>query len=85
MANPRRYFKELRFPQLRSLVALARKGTFSAVAKAFQMSIPSVWQQIRALEQEFGVAMVRPSGKTVELTEEGWPLVEMSQPLVDPH
>jgi molybdate transport repressor ModE-like protein len=83
MDNPRRYFKELRFRQLRALVALARQGSFSAVAKEFKISVPSVWQQIRALEDEFATPMVRPSGKTVVLTPEGELLVEMAQPLVD--
>ena len=83
MNQPRRYFKELRFRQLRALVMLARKGTFSAVAEAFQISVPSVWQQIRALEDEFGTAMVRQSGKSIVLTEQGELLVQLAQPLVD--
>lgn len=81
--EPRRYFKELRFRQLRALVELARKGSFTAVAETLQMSVPSVWQQIKALEDEFGAAMVQQSGKTAVLTPQGELLVQLSQPLVE--
>jgi len=83
MSSPRRYFKELRFRQLRALVELARKGSFTAVAETLQMSVPSVWQQIKALEDEFGAAMVQQSGKTAVLTQQGELLVQLSQPLVE--
>lgn len=82
-SEPRRYFKELRFRQLRALVELARKGSFTAVAEALKMSVPSVWQQIRALEDEFGVAMVQQLGKTANLTDQGRLLVQLAQPLVE--
>jgi len=83
MSTPRRYFKELRFRQLRALVELARVGSFTAVAAALKMSVPAAWQQIRALEEEFEVAMVRQSGKTVVLTKHGELLVQLAQPLVE--
>jgi molybdate transport repressor ModE-like protein len=82
-AEPRRYFKELRFRQLRALVLLARKGSFSAVAQELQIAVPSVWQQIRALEEEFETPMVRQAGRGVALTPQGELLVQMAQPLVD--
>ncbi len=83
MSTPRRYFKELRFRQLRALVELARGRTFTAVASALGISVPAAWQQIRALEEEFGTAMVRQHGKTVAFTEQGALLVELAQPLVE--
>lgn len=83
MNPPRRYFKELRFRQLRALVMLARKGTFSAVADVFGIAVPSVWQQIRALEDEFATTLVIQTGKTAVLTEHGQQLVQLAQPLVD--
>lgn len=83
MSTPRRYFKELRFRQLRALVELARGGSFTAVATAMKISVPAAWQQIRALEEEFGVAMVRQAGKTAALTEQGELLVQLAQPLVE--
>jgi molybdate transport repressor ModE-like protein len=82
-AEPRRYFKELRFRQLRALVELAQKGSFTAVAETLKLSVPSAWQQIRALEEEFGTTLVRQNGKTVTLTHQGVLLVQLSQPLVE--
>jgi molybdate transport repressor ModE-like protein len=83
MSIPRRYFKEPRFRQFRALVMLARKGSFSAVAEASGISVPSVWQQIRALEDAFETSLVRQAGKTTKLTEHGEQLVQLAQPLVD--
>ena len=67
----RHYFKELRLQQFRSLVALARLQTFSAAAGALKITRASVWQQVRALEQEFACALLRTRGQRVELTPAG--------------
>jgi molybdate transport repressor ModE-like protein len=62
---------------------LSRKGSFTAVAEDFGISVPSVWQQIRALEDAFDTSLVRQVGKTTKLTEHGEQLVQLAQPLVD--
>ncbi len=80
--TPRHYFKELRLQQFRSLVALARWQTFSAAAAALNITRASVWQQVRALEQEFASALLRTRGQRVELTPAGHKLVEIAGPLV---
>jgi DNA-binding transcriptional LysR family regulator len=83
MAEPSRYyFKELRLQQFRGLVALARWQTFSAAASALGLTRASVWQQVRALEQELTSTLVRTRGHRVELTDAGHKLVEMVAPLV---
>ena len=51
MKSGRRFFKELRFRQLRALVELSRQKTLSAVATALKMSVVSAWRQVRALEE----------------------------------
>ena len=79
----RRYFKEVRFRQIRALVELSRRGTFAATAEALGLSTPSVWQQIRALEDEFGVPLVVVSGRQVKLTDDGQAFVELALPLVE--
>lgn len=79
---PRHYFKELRLQQFRSLVALARWQTFSAAASALKLTRAAVWQQVRALEQEFACALLRTRGQRVELTPAGQKLVEIAAPLV---
>ena len=54
----RRYFKEMRLQQLRGLCEIARQGSFSAAAAALRISRPAIWQQVRALEQEFDASLV---------------------------
>lgn len=80
--SQRYYFKELRLQQFRGLVALARWQTFSAAAAALGLTRASVWQQIRALEQELKSTLVRTRGHRVELSDAGHKLVEMVAPLV---
>ncbi len=83
MRTDRRFFKELRFRQLRALVELSRQKTFSAVASALKMSVVSAWRQVRALEEEFGVQLVDRQGQHVVLTDDGRLLVEMAEPMVE--
>lgn len=78
-----RYFKELRLRQLRAIVELSRRGSFTAVARALDLSVASVWQQIRAMEKEFGVELVHVVGRESRLTSEGRRLVEHAVPVVE--
>lgn len=79
----RRYFKEVRFRQIRSLVELSRQGSFAATAAALDLAVPSVWQQIRSLEDEYGVQFVVAEGSKVSLTDDGRTLVDLAAPLVE--
>jgi len=79
----RRYFKEVRFRQIRSLVELSRQGSFAATAAAMGLAVPSVWQQIRSLEDEYGVQFVVADGSKVSLTDDGRMLVDLAAPLVE--
>ena len=79
----RRYFKEVRFRQIRALVELSRQGSFAATAAAMGLAVPSVWQQIRALEDEYGVQFVVAEGSRVSLTDDGRALVDIAAPLVE--
>lgn len=82
-STARRYFKEVRFRQIRSLVELSRQGSFAATAAALDLAVPSVWQQIRSLEDEYGVQLVAAEGSKVSLTEDGHALVDLAAPLVE--
>jgi len=79
----RRYFKELRLQQFRALMEIFRQGTFTAAALALGLSRTSVWQQIRSLEDDFGVEMAIVRGQKLSLTPEGRQLLEMVEPIVD--
>ncbi len=56
---------------LRALEAVARLGGFSAAARALNVTHAAVAQQVRALEAELGVALLRRDGRAVVLTAEG--------------
>jgi DNA-binding transcriptional LysR family regulator len=79
----RRYFKEVRFRQIRALVELSRQGSFASAATSLGLAVPSVWQQVRALEDEYGVQLVVARGPQLSLTADGQNLVEMATPLVE--
>ncbi|RBP46269.1 transcriptional regulator /LysR family transcriptional regulator [Roseimicrobium gellanilyticum] len=81
--SARRYFKEVRFRQIRSLVELSRCGSFAGTAAALDLSVPSVWQQVRSLEEEYGVQLAVADGSKVRLTEDGQTLVDLAAPLVE--
>lgn len=83
MNTDRRFFKELRFRQLRALVELSRRNSFSAMAAALKLSVVSAWRQVRSLEEEFGVQLVVVKGQQAALTDDGRLLVELAEPLVE--
>ena len=79
----RRYFKEVRFRQIRALFEISRHGSFAAAARALGMATPSVWRQVRALEDDYGVRFVAAKGRSVRLTEDGERLMRLAAPLVE--
>jgi molybdate transport repressor ModE-like protein len=79
----RRYFKELRLQQFRSLVHTGRHGSFTAAARELGLSRTSVWQQIRALEDDFSVELVVMMDRQPQLSAEGKLLFDMLVPLVN--
>jgi DNA-binding transcriptional LysR family regulator len=82
MSSKRRYFKQLRIAQFRAIVELSRCKGFASAAAALDLATPSVWQQIRALEDEFDTNLVEVNGQQVTLTEQGQLLVELAEPIV---
>lgn len=57
--------------RLRLLRDLARLGTIAAVAEAHTYTPSAVSQQLSTLEKEAGVALLRRTGRTVQLTPAG--------------
>lgn len=80
---PRRYFKELRFRQFRAFREVARSLSFATAAEVLQISRPSLWQQVRALEEELGTELLRTESQQLSLTEDGIMLLELITPLVE--
>src|SRR5215475_7854408 len=83
MNHDSRYkYKDIQLPQLRSFCVAATEGNFTAAATALGLSVSGVWQQVRALERELGVTLLRRQGRSVELTPPGRLLLELAQPHV---
>ena len=82
-SDDRRYFKEVRFRQIRALVETSRCGSFAEASRRLGMATPSVWRQVRALEDDYGVQLVTAQGHNVRLTEDGERLVDLAAPLVE--
>lgn len=58
-------------PALRALEAAARLGSFSAAARALNVTPPAVAQQVRALERFLGLRLVAEAGRQMHLTADG--------------
>jgi DNA-binding transcriptional LysR family regulator len=81
-ANQAHRYKELRLGQLRAFCECVRHGSFSAAARALGMSQPAVWQQVRALEREFGASLLRRQGRAWAPSEDGQVLLELASSIV---
>jgi molybdate transport repressor ModE-like protein len=77
-----RAYKDSTAQQLRSFCETARLGSISAAAAHLGLANPTVWQQIRALEREFGEPLLKPHGRGSRLTEAGQLLADLTSPLV---
>jgi DNA-binding transcriptional LysR family regulator len=65
--------------QLRAFAEVVQRGTFRAAASALHITQPALWQQVRALQDELGVALFERAGRRVRPTSAGRQLVEQAQ------
>lgn len=65
--------------RLRLLRELSGRGTIAEVAEALHLSPSSISQQLSQLEREVGVALLRKSGRRLELTPAAEVLVEHTE------
>jgi DNA-binding transcriptional LysR family regulator len=75
-------YKEPSFQQLRSFVETARLGSLSAAADFLDLTHPTVWVQVHALERAVGAKLVEAAGRGVRLTAAGRVLADLAAPLV---
>lgn len=57
--------------QLRYFAEVARAGTYAAAADRLHVAQPGVWNQVRGLERELGIALFERVGRRVRLTSAG--------------
>jgi DNA-binding transcriptional LysR family regulator len=67
---------------LNTLFLTVDTGSMAEAARRLDLSPAAVAQQIRSLERDFGVPLVRRSGRTVRPTEAGIRIVERSRVLM---
>ncbi|WP_437187561.1 LysR family transcriptional regulator [Planctomicrobium sp. SH668] len=75
-------YKDLSYSLLRSFCEAARLGSLSAAAKSLDLSHPTVWKQIKALEKLVDRSLIQSDGRKSELTDEGKLLAELAAPVV---
>ena len=71
-------WKTLRFDwnRARAFLVTAEEGSFSAAARALDLTQPTVGRQVAALEEELGVLLFERVGNGLELTQAGLALLE---------
>ncbi|NQV82256.1 MAG: LysR family transcriptional regulator [Rhodospirillales bacterium] len=64
---------------LRSFHGVARQGGFTAASKVLNIGQPTITEQVKSLEHQFGVELFHRRGRTVTLTDIGHRLAEITQ------
>lgn len=65
--------------QLRYFAEVGRVGTFRGAANRLSVAEPALWQQVRRLERELGIALFERIGRGVRLTEAGQRLLARAE------
>jgi DNA-binding transcriptional LysR family regulator len=76
-------YKNIELRQLRSFCLAATQENFTSAAEALGLSVPTVWEQVRALERKLRAPLLTRRGRSVELTAEGRLLLRLIQPHVN--
>jgi DNA-binding transcriptional LysR family regulator len=64
------------FKQIQTFMEVARQGSVSKAAERLFVTQPAVSMQLRQLEDVFGLALVEPLGRNIQLTAAGHTLLE---------
>jgi len=68
--------------QLRTFLEVSRHLGYTKAGKALHLSQSAVWRRIRQLEEELGVKLLEPFGKTLHLTDAGRVLAREGEQLL---
>jgi aminoethylphosphonate catabolism LysR family transcriptional regulator len=72
----------MKFLQLRSFLAVAQHGGFTAAARVIGISQTTITSQIQSLETEYGVTLFHRHGRSVRLSETGAALLPVARQLL---
>jgi DNA-binding transcriptional LysR family regulator len=72
--------QQVRFDDLRALIAVAREGGFTRAARKLGMSQSALSQTVRQIETRLGVRLLARTTRSVSLTEAGERLVRTAAP-----
>ena len=75
--------RSLNLDQLRAFVEVANHGSFTAAAKALNLSQPAITHQVQELERRFKVALLERIGKRAYPTHAGESLIEHARHLLE--
>jgi DNA-binding transcriptional LysR family regulator len=75
--------RSLNLDQLRALVEVVERGSFTAAAKELNLTQPAVTHQVQELERRFKVQLVERLGKRAFLTQAGEQLIEHARHLLE--
>jgi DNA-binding transcriptional LysR family regulator len=71
--------RSLSLDQLRTLLEVVERGSFSAAARRLNLTQPAISLQIRELERRFGLKLIERLGKQAHATVPGRELIEASR------
>jgi DNA-binding transcriptional LysR family regulator len=75
--------RSINLDQLRAFVEVAKCGSFTAAAKALNLSQPAVTHQVQELERRFKVALLERIGKRAYPTHAGESLIDHARRLLE--
>lgn len=75
-------YKDISLAQLRSFGEVFRTCSYKAAADALGLTPPTVWEQLRGLEDYYGVPLFVRRGRQLEPTEAARQLCELISPLL---
>ncbi|PQO27302.1 hypothetical protein C5Y96_17310 [Blastopirellula marina] len=81
-ASLKHVYKDMSYQQLRSYCETVRLGSMASAAESLQVSHPTVWKQVRALEDLLGQKLIESDGRRSEITPQGRILAELATPII---
>jgi molybdate transport repressor ModE-like protein len=76
-------YKQLTLAQLRSFIEAGRRGSLAAAARALQLTHPTIWKQVHALEEQLGTRLLEATRRGCRLTDDGQALFSLVSPMIE--